>query len=491
MKKKNISAFLVTTHDFLVISYMLSWRRLLPAAFLTLIGGALLVTPAQAAGATPAPPDPALVLSLFSSALAFLLPLGLTLLTAGGLPPEQARQATSTLLAAMGLATLSYWAVGFALHFGGVGLVDSRPGFDRLIWEWSALDESWGTGWGMAGLSGFGLLGAGATADAYLLFISRLPWVITAALIPLLALRGRTPAPVTLVGGALSGGLLYPLTGNWSEGGGWLANLGRNLGLGHGLVDFAHAGPVFLVGAATALAGVLIFLPRRAPRPAGETPALPPVHLPLLTVTGAGLLLVGSIGWALSNPLLTWAHMEPALAAINVLLAGAGGALLPIIYTWFVTNQSDPLMAARGAAAGTAAGLAVAGFTPPWAALALGAVCGLLVPFVAYLLEEILCLDDRAGSVTMFGVGGMMGLLGLALLADGRFGQGWNGMGAESFLGIAGQGVSGLWTASGFRPDWPGQLQAQLAGLAAEVLFSFLLATLAFGVLAALVRKAR
>ena len=451
---------------------------------LALLASLIVAIPAHAAASTP--PDAALVLSIFSSALALLLPLGLTLLVAGGLEPEQARQATLTLLAAVGLAVLSYWAVGFALQFGGIGLVDGRPGFDGLVWEWSALNESWGTGWGMAGLSGFGLLGAGATADAYLLFLSRLPWVITATLIPLLALRGRAPAPVTLVGGLLSGGLLYPLTGNWSAGGGWLAHLGRNLGLGHGLVDFANAGPVFLVGAAAALAGMLIFLPRRARRAPDEIVPLPPVHLPLLTITGAGLLLVGAVGWALSNPLLDWAHLAPALAAVDVLLAGAGGALLPIAYTWFATGHADPLMAARGLAAGTVSGLAVAGFVPPWAALALGAFCGLLTPLLAYLLAEVVRLDDRTGSVSVFGLGAISGLLGLALLADGRFGQGWNGIGAESYLGIAGQGVSGLWPAVGLQADWPGQMQAQLAGVAAEALFSFLLATLTFGALAAL-----
>ncbi len=339
----------------------------------------------------------------------------------------------------------------------------------------------------MAGLSGFGLLGAGATADAYLLFLSRLPWVITATLIPLLALRGRAPAPVTLVGGILSGGLLYPLTSNWSVGDGWLSNLGRNLGLGHGLVDFAGAGtrlprrrghspgrhPDF-------------FAPSGARRAPAEVVSLPPVHLPLLTITGAGLVLVGAVGWALSNPLLDWTRLSAALPAVNVILAGAGGALLPIAYTWFATNHADPLMAARGLAAGTVSGLAVAGFVPPWAALALGASTGLLVPLFGYLVEEVLLLDDRTGSLGVFGLSALSGLLGLAFLADGRFGQGWNGIGAESYLGTAGQGVSGLWTAAGFQADWPGQLQAQLAGVAAEALFSFLLATLTFGALAAL-----
>jgi len=100
----------------------------------------------------------------------------------------------------------------------------------------------------------------------------------------------------------------------------------------------------------------------------------------------------------------------------------------------------------------------------------------------------VLLLDDRSGSVSVFGLSALSGLLGLALVADGRFGQGWNGIGAESYLGIAGQGVSGLWSAAGFQADWPGQLQAQLTGVAAEALFSFLLATLAFGALAALLQ---
>ncbi len=449
-----------------------------------LLASLIVPFPAQAASLTD--PNSALVLSVFGSALALLLPLGLTLLIAGGLESEQARQATLTLLAAVGLAALSYWAIGFALQFGGIGLVDGRPGFNELVWEWSALNESWGVGWGMAGLSGFGLLGAGASADAYLLFLSRLPWVITATLIPLLALRGRTPAPVTLIGGLLSGGLLYPLAGNWSAGGGWLTNLGRNLGLGHGLVDFANAGPVFLVGAATALAGILIFLPRRPRRAPAEVTPLPPVHLPLLTITGAGLVLAGAVGWTLSNPLLDWTRLSLALPAVNVILAGAGGALLPIAYTWFATSHADPLMAARGLLAGVISGMAVAGFVPPWAALALGALSGLLVPLLGYLVDEVLRLDDRTGSVSVFGIGALNGLLGLALLADGRFGQGWNGVGAASYLGVTGQGVSGLWAAAGFQPDWPGQMQAQLAGVAGQALFSFLLATLVFGALAAL-----
>jgi Amt family ammonium transporter len=434
----------------------------------------------RAAAAEPIGVDTATLLPLVMTGLALLVPVGLTLLVAGGLPPEQARQSTLTLLAALGLGMLAYWAVGFALHFGGIGLIDSRAGYDELIWEWTALSERWGTGWGMLGLSGFALQNAGATADAYLLFASRLPWIVTATLIPLLALRGRAPAPVTLVAGLLLGGFLAPIAGNWSSGGGWLANLGTNLNLGHGYVDLGDVGPAFLVGAAAALAGILVFVPRRPRTVAGEPVPLPEVHLPLLTVTGAGLLLIGAAGWALANPRLDWQTIPPALVLVNVLLAGAGGALVPIAYTWFASGAVSPLFAARGLAAGVLVGLVAGGFVPPWAALLAGALSGLLAVLTAYVIEHLLRLDDPTGSVSIWSVGTALGLLTVAFLADGRFGQGWNGVGALTYLGVPGQGVSGLWPAAGFQPDWPGQMEAQLIGLAAYALTSFLVATLVF-----------
>ena len=168
---------------------------------------------------------------------------------------------------------IGYVAVGFALQFGGIGLTQDQPGFAGLIWEWSALGPTWGPGWGMTGLVGWGLTGPAATSAAYALALANLPWVITAALIPLIGLRGRIPGWAAIVLGLLIGGLIYPLAGNWIWGGGWLANLGLNLGLGHGYVDVAGAGLVHLLGAAAALAGILVFLPRR-PRSAapGEAP---------------------------------------------------------------------------------------------------------------------------------------------------------------------------------------------------------------------------
>ena len=380
--------------------------------------------------------------------------------------------------AALGLAVIGYVVVGFALQFGGVGLVHNLPGFEGLIWEWSALGPTWGPGWGMAGLVGWGLTDPAATSAAYALALANLPWVITAALIPLIGLRGRVPGWAAIVLGLLIGGLIYPLAGNWIWGGGWLANLGLNLGLGHGYVDVAGAGLVHLLGAAAALAGILIFLPRR-PRSAapGET-ALPATRWPLLALLGAVALLIGSFAWTVANPLLPRDTLDLSLLALNGILAAAAGALAALAYTWLVAGAPDPLMAARGLAAALIATTAFAPFVPPWAALAVGAAAGLLTPLVIFTVDRLLRWDDPAAVLTVHGLGGALGLVALGIFADGKAGAGWNGVGVDSYLGVAGQGVTGLLAAAGYQPDWPAQMQAQGVGLAALALFGFFVAWL-------------
>ena len=430
--------------------------------------------------------------SLVTVGLAFLVPLGFVLIAGSALPPVRSARVAAAFFAAMGLAVAGYVILGFALQFGGVGLVQDQPGFAGLIWEWSALGPMWGPGWGMTGLVGWGLTGPAATSAAYGLALANLPWVITAALIPLIGLRGRIPAWATILLGLLIGALIYPLAGNWIWGGGWLANLGANLGLGHGYVDAAGAGLVHLLGAAAALAGILVFLPRR-PRPtsaAGATP-LPAARSPLLALLGAIALLIGSFAWTVANPLLPRETLDLQLLALNVPLAAAAGALLALAYTWLVAGTPDPLMAARGLAAAVVATAAFAPFVPPWAALAAGALAGLLTPLATFTVDRLLRWDDPAAVLTVHGLGGAVGLLALGIFADGKAGAGWNGVGAVSYLGVPGQGVTGLLAAAGYQSDWPAQMQAQGVGLIALALFGFFAAWLLLAPPAALAHLLR
>lgn len=433
------------------------------------------------------PPDPTTSSAISSSApetpahwyvlaagFALLVPAGLMLMGAAGLEAERAWNAVLGGLASVSLASLGYWAFGFALQFGGVGLVYPEAGLRDLVWEWSPFSADWGVGWGVAGLSGWFLSSSDVTALAYTLFLAHLPWAMTAALLPLVALRGRAPATATLVLAPIIGGVLYPLAENWVRGGGWLGALGNNLMLGHGFVDFGGAGTVYLVAAGVALAALVVWVPRRPPRPLSEV-TLPPVHLPIMAVLGSVLLVAGSLGWLWSNPLQMMSLDETALlrGSVNSILFACGGLIVPLVYTWFVTGASDPLMSARGLAAGAITGLATAPFVTPGVAFFGGLVAGATVPFVTFIVDDLLRLDDSTGSLSISGLPAILGLLVVGIFADGSTGVGWQRTGIDQYLGVVGQGVSGLFVGRGYQPDFPGQLQAQVIGILTLALWGF------------------
>ncbi len=466
----------------------------------------LILTPgALAASLSPVPTlesqDPALL----AVGLTFLLPIGLILLSTAAFSREQAVSATTGGMVAWGLASLAYFVAGFAFHFGGIAVFHDIRGLEGLYWEYSLLDTTWGTGWGMIGLKGFFLLDEASTPGALTLFLAQLPLVGTATLILYFALQGRVPRGVILLASLLMGSLVYPLVGNWAWASGWLANLGRNLSHGHGLVDAGGSGQIALVGAAAALAALLAFRPRHAkdhstPEDAGDTPgqatvpqepdetAMPSVHLPLLAALGAILMLMGWIAVAYMVHLPTAVNVMVAPAVANLVLSAMGGALAAGLYGWFTTSQLNPLMSARGLAAGLVTAAAGAPFIPPWSALAAGLITGLLLPPVIFVFDRVFRLRDTAGILSTFGIPALLGLLLPALVADGRYGVGWNGVGADKYLGVAGQGVSGLVVASGFAPDWPGQMSAQVMGAVAILIWAGGLSWLLFQALIGLMR---
>jgi len=396
--------------------------------------------------------------------LALLLPAGLILIAGGALKGRRPARSAAAGLGALALAAISFWACGFAFHLGGVGLVSDLPGLEGLVWEWAS---PFNLDWGALGLRGFFLLGEASTPAATRLYLATLPAVAVATILPLLSLRERMPGWMAALGGLLVAALVYPAAGNWFSGGGWLMHTGDTLGLGHGYVDLTGLSTAAVVGGLAALLGILFFGRRLPPLPEGELPELPTVHLPVLAVLGAVLFVVGAMSLVVANPLLAQAGPGAFRVGLNLLLAAAGGAMLPCLYTWFTTGAADSLLAARGAAAGVLGVSAASAFVPPWAALALGAAAGLLVPLLTFLLRYVVRLEDPTGAIPVGLLGGVLGLLAVGILSDGLAGQGWNGVGGKTYLGVAGQGVSGLLVAPGLVTDWPGQMNAQLLGLAA------------------------
>jgi ammonia channel protein AmtB len=124
--------------------------------------------------------------------------------------------------------------------------------------------------------------------------------------------------------------------------------------------------------------------------------------------------------------------------------------------------------------------MAGASFMPTWVMVVAGLLMGLVLPMLIYFFKEILHLADELGTLATYGVSAVVSLLLVPFFADGRAGQGWNGLGLTDYYGVAGQGVSGLVVAAGFASDWPGQLQAQLVGLGAVALWALLLGALLF-----------
>ncbi len=414
----------------------------------------------------------------FPALLGYLIPIGLFLLAWGGMEPQRARRSTTLASLALALATLGYFGVGFAFHLGGAGLVSDQPGLKGLTRIYAGEE---GLAWGMIGLKGFLLAGEAATPEALALFVTYLPLVATAVLLPVLSLHGRAPGWQVVALGLLVATVLFPVAACWVWGGGWLAHLGVTLERGHGFVDHAGSVVVYLLGGMTALGG-LVGLGQRLPAgEPGEPEEMPPAHFPLLANLGGLLFGLGWLGWSLSVPFhVAGAALSLPRIAVNGLLAGAGAALISQIYCWITVGHADPLMAARGAAAGLVGIAAGAPFVPPWAALVIGAVAGLLLPLGVYGVERVLRLPDGTAAAPLGILGGLWGALAVALFADGRWGRGWNGIGLQEYHTIAGQGVTGFLPAEGLLGDGPGQLIAQLVGIGAVGLVAFLLSWLLF-----------
>jgi Amt family ammonium transporter len=412
--------------------------------------------------------------------LGYLIPLGLFLMAWGGMEPRRARRVTTAGSLALALAVLGYFAVGFAFHLGGAGVVSGQPGLEDMKALYALGGEK---EWGMIGLAGFFLADEAATPEAMVLFVNYLPMVATAVLLVAMSVSGQARWWQVALGGLVVAAVIFPIAACWTWGGGWLSNLGSDAVLerGHGFVDHSGSAVVYLLGGMAAL-GALVGLGWRLPRSEpGQPEEMPPVHFPLLANLGALLFGLGWLGWSLSVPFhVAGAGLNLPRIAVNGLLAGAGAILTSQAYCWFVVGHADPLMSARGAVVGFVAVSAGAPFMPPLAALGIGALAGLLLPLGVYLVDRVLRLSDGTAAVSLGIAGGLLGSLAVAVFADGRWGQGWNGIGWEEYHTVAGQGVTGIFPADGFLGDGPGQLVAQLVGIGAIGLVAFLVSWLVF-----------
>jgi Amt family ammonium transporter len=425
--------------------------------------------------------------SLVAACLVFLVPAGLTMIATAASKREAAASVAAVGLIAVALGVVVYGVVGFGLQFGGLGLISDLEGARDLRSEWSPVDRVWGPGWGIVGLDGFLVIQDSPDVGVLSVFLYHAALAATALCIPMLALARRLRFLPLLGLGLVFAVLVYPVYGNWVWGGGYLSQLGTTTGLGHGFVDLAGAGTIHSLGGFFALAAILAFGARVGTMEVVTEP--PPVHFPLLGLLGAFLLLLGWFGLILGNPLVP-INVSYVPLLLNALLAGCSGILVSSFYVWLVRGGPDLLMVSRGLVASLVAISASCVFVPAWAAVVIGSIAGLLLPLSIYLFDVRLRLDDYTSAVAMHGISGLWGLMAVGLFADGSSGGGWNGVGAREYLGIDGQGVSGLLVGSGFQPDWPGQLYAQITGIVALLLLALGVSWLILYVVQSLSRRA-
>ncbi len=410
--------------------------------------------------------------------LAYLLPAGLLLAAWGSVPTARLRQSAAAAAVMAVASAVAYIGFGFALQFGGVGLGAIAPaGLHGLDKAWSPFPAGAGP-WSFVGLEGFFASALGRPDSLTLvetLALHRLPMAVAAGLIPIVALDGHVHRVARIAAGIVATAIVYPIGGAWVWGAGWLAALGRTLNLGHGAVDVAGSGSVFLAAAGVALVALRLF--SRTGARADQAMALPTLHQPLLALLGAVLFGAGWSAWAISDPLLaSYVRIDFSGVVVIGFVSAAAAMVAAGAYTWLVTGRIRLLPAVRAWLAGWVAAGASAWFIPPGSAAAIGAVAGLLSVIGQYVVEFKWGLNDRAGTLATYGASGMWGLIALAIFADGAFGSGWNGVTAAS-------GVRGILASD------PGQLTAQLAALAAIGAFAIGAATLLLWPLSIITRR--
>jgi len=360
-----------------------------------------------------------------------------------------------------GVGMLAYWLIGFAIQMGGVGALGTLGGTPVLGGEASL--TLFGKTFGLWGQNGLFLMHKGTYDVAVMvIFLFQMVFMDTALTIVTGTAAERWKYAAFIVSSFVMGAFTYPLFANWAWGGGWLANLGGNFGLGHGYSDFAGSGVVHAVGGMTALAMGILIGPRLGKYDRNGKANVILGHDIVLVLMGCFIL---AFGWFGFNPGSTLAAsgngaLRIGSVAVNTMLAGMAGGFGAMLYMWLRYGKPDASMSGNGLLAGLVAITAPSGFVNPVGSVIIGVIAGVLVCVSVEFVDRVLKVDDPVGAISVHGTNGLWGVISVGLFADGKsnYGGSWNGVNGS---------VTGL-----FYGD-AGQLVAQLIGVCALVGFVF------------------
>lgn len=347
---------------------------------------------------------------------------GFILLEAGSTRMKNAGHIAGKTIFTFGLASLVFWAVGYAFTFG-----DNANFF--------------------IGMSGFFYSGAqieDAGLATSVFFVFQMAFAGISVTIALGGFAERAKFSAYVIFTILFGALIYPVIAHWIWGGGWLAE--------HGKQDFAGSTVVHLTGAMAALAATILLKPRIGKYNADGTANNLAGHNQVYTALGVLILWVGWFGF---NAGSTVAVDEGffGFVALNTTLAAGAGAVAATLISWMALGKPDVPTILNGALAGLVAITASCAFVDTWGAVVIGFVGGILVFYSARFFEKRK-IDDPIFALSVHGTAGVWGTLSTGFFATSE---------------LASVGAPGLFYGGGF-----GQLGVQLMGVVTSGLYAFI-----------------
>ncbi len=333
---------------------------------------------------------------LICGALVMWMAAGFAMLEAGLVRSKNTTEILTKNIALFAVACSMYLFMGYTIMYGGS--------------EGGCLPDAW-FGNSIGDASAAEVLASGG--DIYYSsssdFFFQVVFVATAMSIVSGAVAERMKLWAFLAFAVVMTGIIYPLQGSWSWGGGFLSEAGFS--------DFAGSGIVHMCGAAAALAGVLVLGARKGKYgPNGEVQAIPGANLPLATL-GTFILWMGWFGFNGGSELMI-SNIDEANATaqvfVNTNAAASGGLIAALLVARILFGKADLTMALNGALAGLVAITADPLSPSPTTATFIGAAGGAIVVFSILALDK-LRIDDPVGAISVHGVVGIFGVLAVLI----------------------------------------------------------------------------
>ena len=328
------------------------------------------------------------IIWMLGAFLVFFMQAGFAFLGAGLIRAKNTTNYMTKSFMDFAIASLSFWAFGFALMWG--------------------TSEA-----GIAGNTNYFLTDA-ADGQAYVDFVFQMVFAGTAATIVAGAVAERTKTQAYLAYSFIIGAIIYPLYGHWVWGGGWLGAMDK-IDL-PAAADYAGSGVVHAVGGFVALAGAVVVGPRIGKFNADGSANVLSGHNVGYVVIGTFILFFGWFGFNINT------GDSIGLNAINTLMAGATGSIVALYIRLVQTGKTDILIACNGALAGLVGITAGAAFVEPWSAVVIGAIAAPIMMASLMLIERVFKIDDPVGAISVHGVTGLWGLLAVGIFANGNNG---------------------------------------------------------------------